>query len=161
MFKWVFIKKCKLCLVFWPIIRHSMLAEWRYLCRKVERLGNRFLLLRLCFSCFWFYQITEVFEQKCNAAQGTGKYFSPGGKGTEDFGCVTIKSTRPPIRFCSILMNPLPPPQSSLAVNLLRFLPLNSVRDDLFPFRPHWKSYDHLHNPFSLLHPGDKLWLVS
>ena len=83
------------------------------------------------------------------------------GKGNGGFWLCHNKSTRPPIRFCSILMNPLPPPQFSLAVNLLWFLPLNSVRDDLFPFRPHWKSYDHLQNPFSLLHLGDKLWLVS
>ena len=39
-------------------------------------------------------------------AQGTVNNFWPGGRGSEDFGCVTIKATRPQIRLRSILMNP-------------------------------------------------------
>ena len=38
--------------------------------------------------------------------QGTVNNFWPRGRGSEDFGCVTIKATRPPIRLRSILMNP-------------------------------------------------------
>ena len=48
-----------------------------------------------------------------------------------------------------------PPPFNPHWQSICNSSSLNSVRDDWFPFLPHWKPFDHVQNPFS---PSPPRW---
>ena len=112
-----------------------------------------------CFSdfascCFWFFfKLPKHLNNNATRHDGLEK-----GLGEGDQRILVVSQWNlpdPPIGLRSILMDSPPPPFNLHWQSICNSSSLDSVRDDWFPFRSHWKPFDHVQNPFS---PSPARW---